>query len=431
MIPDEILDIQARLCQAMGRITRLKIAHSLREGAMNVSDLAGLTGCTQGAVSRHLTILRNAGIVTAERRGTGLYYRIANPKILTVCDLMGEVLAEQISQRSKIFKNHDTNEYGKVLMTKHSLILLSELVLLLCACTGFASPTASPDLPAATVTVAASSTPSLTPFPPATLLPTLARTRTSFPTSTEEPMPTEALSTPLTITIVYNNIPGDPRLTTDWGSGAYIEYHGRVVLFDTGTNGQILLQNMKTLALDPAGVQYVVLSHAHQDHTRGLSAVLAVSARPPVYLLAAFGDPFIEQTRRVTEVVEATPGLEITANILTTGEVPGGIPEQALVIRTGRGLVVVTGCAHPGIVRMVERAMELTGEPVYLVMGGFHLRDASQAEIKAILADFRRIGVQKVAPSHCTGERAIAMFAAEYGENFLPGGVGSVISVEE
>jgi 7,8-dihydropterin-6-yl-methyl-4-(beta-D-ribofuranosyl)aminobenzene 5'-phosphate synthase len=74
--------------------------------------------------------------------------------------------------------------------------------------------------------------------------------------------------------------------------------------------------------------------------------------------------------------------------------------------------------------------MELTGDPVYLVLGGFHLGNKSETEISAILADFRRLGVQKVAPCHCTGERAIAMFSAEYGQAFVQAGVGTVITLD-
>jgi 7,8-dihydropterin-6-yl-methyl-4-(beta-D-ribofuranosyl)aminobenzene 5'-phosphate synthase len=202
-------------------------------------------------------------------------------------------------------------------------------------------------------------------------------------------------------------------------------------LFDTGTNGQILLQNMQVLGIDPASVQVVVISHAHQDHTGGLAAFLAVSSRPPVYLLASFGNSLFEQTRQATEAIEASPGSMIAEDILTTGEISRGIPEQALVIRTRQGLVVVTGCAHPGIVRIVEQAVALTGEPVYLVMGGFHLRDSNRAEITHILEEFRRLGVRRVAPSHCTGDLAIRMFAEEYGEDFLQTGAGSVITVDD
>jgi len=102
MIPDEILDIQAQLCQAMGHLARLKIVHCLREGAKSVNEISALIGYPQATTSRQLGILRNAGIVVADRHGTGVYYHIANPKIMTVCDLMREVLTEQLNERSKI-----------------------------------------------------------------------------------------------------------------------------------------------------------------------------------------------------------------------------------------------------------------------------------------------------------------------------------------
>jgi 7,8-dihydropterin-6-yl-methyl-4-(beta-D-ribofuranosyl)aminobenzene 5'-phosphate synthase len=123
------------------------------------------------------------------------------------------------------------------------------------------------------------------------------------------------------------------------------------------------------------------------------------------------------------------PGQSFGEGIFTTGELGRSIPEQALVISTDRGLVVITGCAHPGIVQMTAQAKMLFGDPVYLVLGGFHLGSKSDAEISAILAEFRRLGVERVAPCHCTGERAISRFAAEYGDDFVQAGVGRVITV--
>ncbi len=242
---------------------------------------------------------------------------------------------------------------------------------------------------------------------------------------TSTPMPS------LTVTILYNNIASDQRLQTDWGFAALVEYQNEILLFDTGGNGSILLRNMRTMGVDPLRIQDVVLSHAHSDHTGGLNVFLEAAARPPVYLLSEFGASFIQLTKNRTEIVEVSPGMEISPGILTTGNVGGTIPEQALLIRTGKGMVVITGCAHPGIVRIVEKAVELTGEPVYLVLGGFHLRNLSDAQIAAILGEFRRLGVQKVAPSHCTGERTIELFAVEYGEDFLRTGAGSIVRVEE
>lgn len=233
------------------------------------------------------------------------------------------------------------------------------------------------------------------------------------------------------ISIVYDNNPFDPRLKTDWGFSALVEYRGQVVLFDTGGDGQILLENMQTLGIDVERIQSIILSHGHEDHTGGLSAILNSGVQPPVYLLPSFSDTYKRQVGLLTQVIEVTPGQFIGDGILTTGEIAINTPEQALVIRSGEGLVIITGCAHPGVVRIVERAIELTGDPVYLVLGGFHLDSKSESEISAILADFQRLGVQKVAPCHCTGERAITMFATDYGEAFIQVGVGTVITLDK
>lgn len=265
---------------------------------------------------------------------------------------------------------------------------------------------------------------------------TAAQTTTPLPATSQVPeeRKTPTMKIPadvLRITIVYDNNPFDPRLKTAWGFSALVEYREQTLLFDTGGDGRILLENMRVLGIDPARIQSIVLSHAHGDHTGGLSALLGGGNQPPVYLLPSFADTYKHQLGLVTQVSEVAPGQVIADGILTTGEIGGNIPEQALVIRTGESLVVITGCAHPGIVRIIERAMELTGDPVYLVLGGFHLGNKSKTEISAILADFRRLDVQKVAPCHCTGEGAIAMFATEYGQAFVQAGVGKVITIDK
>jgi len=235
----------------------------------------------------------------------------------------------------------------------------------------------------------------------------------------------------LTITILYDNNPYDPHLKSAWGFAALVEYRGQTLLMDTGGDGQVLLSNMSYLSVDPLNIERVVLSHAHGDHTGGLNALLAAGARPTVYLLPSFPGAFKRQAADLTTVVEVKPGQQLGEGLFTTGEMNGGINEQALAIQSEHGLVVITGCAHPGIVSMVTQARALFGGPVRLVMGGFHLRAKSDTEIAAILAEFRQLGVKQVAPCHCTGERAIAMFAAEYGDDFIKAGVGRVIAFEQ
>ena len=232
------------------------------------------------------------------------------------------------------------------------------------------------------------------------------------------------------IAIVCDNNEFDPQLITSWAFSALIEIRGSSLLFDTGGDGRILLENMRRLDIDPKHIQAVILSHSHGDHTGGLHALLDCGGQPYVYLLPSFSNSYKRQIGQVTQVIETAPGQVIGEEILTTGEMSGSIPEQSLIVKTGEGLVVITGCAHPGIVRIIERAKEINFAPIDLVLGGFHLNSGRESEISAILADFRRLGVQKVAPCHCTGERATAMFATEYGEAFIQTGVGAVIALE-
>jgi DNA-binding transcriptional ArsR family regulator len=104
VIPLEVFEMQARLCQSMSHATRLRIVHILREGPKRVADLVQATALSQASVSRHLIILRNCGVVTAQRQGQEILYHITSPKIVAVCDLMREVLAEQAAHQSDMAK---------------------------------------------------------------------------------------------------------------------------------------------------------------------------------------------------------------------------------------------------------------------------------------------------------------------------------------
>lgn len=246
----------------------------------------------------------------------------------------------------------------------------------------------------------------------------------TLPSETEEP----AMKA-VKITIAYNNVGLNPGLETDWGFSAFVEIGDEVVLFDTGTDGEILLRNMEKLGLDPARVDYMVLSHLHNDHIGGSAAVLATGVRPAVYVLDNFPPGYKTRMNDITQVVVVEQPLEITDSVYTTGPVSGEITEQALVLETAEGLVVITGCAHPGANRMVAAAREAVEGQVHLVLGGFHLGSASAAAVETIIADFRDMGVQNAAPSHCTGNAAMARFEQAYGDHYLSSGLGAVIEI--
>jgi 7,8-dihydropterin-6-yl-methyl-4-(beta-D-ribofuranosyl)aminobenzene 5'-phosphate synthase len=233
----------------------------------------------------------------------------------------------------------------------------------------------------------------------------------------------------VTITVVYDNNPYDPRLQTAWGFGCLVEIGEKTIHFDTGGCGVTLLRNMVTMGIEPTSIDTIVLSHIHADHTGGLNSLFAMGVRPTIYILRSFPPEFKSQLRDYAELVEVQQSTNIANGINSTGEMGTGIVEQALVLNTPKGLVVVTGCAHPGISEIVSWAKEIGGDEIYLVLGGFHLSGTSEARIKEIIVDFQRLGVQKVAPCHCTGDKAIALLREAYGENFIQNGVGQVTEI--
>jgi 7,8-dihydropterin-6-yl-methyl-4-(beta-D-ribofuranosyl)aminobenzene 5'-phosphate synthase len=181
---------------------------------------------------------------------------------------------------------------------------------------------------------------------------------------------------------------------------------------------------MRELGLDPQEIDVVVLSHAHDDHTGGLGALLDVGVSPTVYAPAAFPAAFKADVRARADLVEVREATRIAPGIATTGEVRSTVVEQALVVETNEGLVVVTGCAHPGVVQMVRRAKGAADGEISLVMGGFHLGEASPGQIERIIADLRALGVKRVAPCHCTGDKARQAFVDAFGEDGVLAGVG-------
>jgi 7,8-dihydropterin-6-yl-methyl-4-(beta-D-ribofuranosyl)aminobenzene 5'-phosphate synthase len=234
------------------------------------------------------------------------------------------------------------------------------------------------------------------------------------------------------ITIVYDNNPYDPRLRSDWGFSCVINLGERTLLFDTGGDGVILLENMERLGIDPEKFSAVFLSHIHGDHVGGLPAFLRQNSKVTVYVPGSFPARLKEEVRYSGATLEEVRlAKEIFPGIFTTGELDGGIKEQSLVLRSSRGLVVITGCAHPGIVNVVRKAKEIGKDRIHLVLGGFHLGGADSSSIEEIIEIFLKLGVEKIAPCHCSGDRARKLFEKHFGSSFIPAGVGKEIIIAE
>ena len=233
------------------------------------------------------------------------------------------------------------------------------------------------------------------------------------------------------IITVFDNYAVNPELTTQWGFAAVVMSPSVNILFDTGSDGRILLSNMAKLKIRPKDIHKVVTSHVHPDHLGGLKEYLKVNSDVEVYIPASFPDSVRESiTTSGARYRDITGALQIDEGVFTTGEMGTSPIEQSLVIDTSEGLVVLTGCAHPGIVNIVRRAKEVVpNRAIALVMGGFHLGSASDNELHWIIQDFRKLRVNKVVPSHCSGERARERLEAEYKENYIAGGVGNVLTL--
>jgi 7,8-dihydropterin-6-yl-methyl-4-(beta-D-ribofuranosyl)aminobenzene 5'-phosphate synthase len=232
--------------------------------------------------------------------------------------------------------------------------------------------------------------------------------------------------------VVFNNLPDKAGLQTDWGFACLIDGLDKVVLFDTGSNGDVLLSNMQRLGLDAEAVEAVVLSHIHGDHTGGLDTFLARNPDVTVYLPESFPAAFQQEVIRLGAAIETVSGpRQLLDSVHSTGEMNHGIKEQALIVDTPRGLVVITGCAHPNVANMAEQAQAHLGKNIYLLMGGFHLGGRSDGEIRAIIKRLKTLGVEKVAPSHCTGDNAIRLFRDAWKDDFIEGGLGAVIEVPQ
>jgi len=241
-----------------------------------------------------------------------------------------------------------------------------------------------------------------------------------------------AEAAPVEIRIVYDNTAAERSLRADWGFAAVVDAPGSRILFDAGADGSILLRNLSEMEVDPASITHAVISHRHPDHRNGLFTLALKNRSMKVFFLDSFPEELYRLAAAVAlEPVRVRQPVEIVPRVHSTGLVPGEPDEQALVVEVADGLVVLTGCAHPGIASMVEAALRHRGaRRVRLLAGGFHLIRQSDDLIRQAIERLRELGVERVAPGHCTGERAIQLFRQAFGPRFQPLGAGRRLLVD-
>jgi 7,8-dihydropterin-6-yl-methyl-4-(beta-D-ribofuranosyl)aminobenzene 5'-phosphate synthase len=268
------------------------------------------------------------------------------------------------------------------------------------------------------------------------------------------------------ITILYDAFGKSATMQKDWGFAALIEYGGKRILFDTGNNAEVFAHNVEAKGVDLTTLDFAIVSHRHGDHTSGLNHLLTVNPDVPIYVpqenFGVFGaalpgtfykrDESLPAEMRyfdgappdtlhfgsawpegnftwVTETTEVMPGFHLTLLEGSWG-VDLDVMEISLAIDTPDGIVLVVGCSHPTVEKIVEAAAAAIDKPIHLVVGGTHLLPATPDEISRIATALRdQWQVAWLAPAHCTGEPAFAILQESFGDRYLYAGLGTTLEL--
>lgn len=280
--------------------------------------------------------------------------------------------------------------------------------------------------------------------------------------------PALSADAPAQVTIIYDAFGKPSNLERGWGYSALVEYGGKRILFDTGGQYQAFAENARKLGVDLKSLDFVVISHRHGDHTAGLAYVLQQNPKVKIYAPVeggSFGTPTMGPTAqmierqvastpddlhyfdgkypevytvdspwpdanitRIDQPVEVMPGFFL---FKTVSENKGTLElnELSMAMKTPKGLVVVVGCSHPGIEKILAVAAQIDPN-IYSLFGGLHLASASDQQISQTVQSFHdKWKIDRVAAGHCSGEFAQSEFSKQYGTHHDHAGVGEVIAL--
>jgi len=232
------------------------------------------------------------------------------------------------------------------------------------------------------------------------------------------------------IRVVYDNYTHDKGLTADWGYSIIIEGLDKNILFDTGAKPEVFESNFKKMGLEARKIDFLVFSHEHGDHTAGIQALAKMRNGIAAVIPTSCSESFKKRMVNLgyEPLLVKGPAM-ICGNLYSSGEFSGPIPEQALILNTKKGLVVMTGCSHPGIVEMLREIKSSFNKNIYMVFGGFHLLDKTDEEMKSIIEEMKALGVVKCGATHCTGEKQTIMIKEEFKTDFVELGAGNSINI--
>ena len=267
------------------------------------------------------------------------------------------------------------------------------------------------------------------------------------------------------VTILYDAFSEHKDITKDWGFSALIEHEGKRILFDTGNNAAIFEHNVQAIGVDLSKLDFVVISHRHTDHTTGLKYLLSVNPNVPIYApMESFGifggvvpptlikpvNSLPDRMRYydgkypdkvptgypwtggnfvlVDKQTEISPGIFL---LFTISKTPGTLElrELSLALRGPDGLSLIVGCSHPGIEEILQAASTLDSH-FHFLCGGLHLVSTPETEIDRLADSLKnKWKLEKIAPSHCTGEPAFWRLQKAFGDDYLYAGAGTRLDV--
>lgn len=223
------------------------------------------------------------------------------------------------------------------------------------------------------------------------------------------------------------------RFIRRWGVSFLIDED---VLFDTFGDPKVLLKNIRKFGIDTTKIKHIVLSHEDWDHISGLWCLLQNRSDIIVYICPGFKKELKDRIASFgVRVVEVEPLTEIKENIFSSGQMYANcadrtIFEQALIVKPFKNLTVITGCAHPGIVNIIQTVQRaFQSEKVTAAIGGFHLKNNTNKMNMDIIQDLKDMGICKIVPMHCTGKRASRTLRYEFGYDCIKAREGDSIEL--
>jgi 7,8-dihydropterin-6-yl-methyl-4-(beta-D-ribofuranosyl)aminobenzene 5'-phosphate synthase len=233
------------------------------------------------------------------------------------------------------------------------------------------------------------------------------------------------------IYIVTDNYQYNPAFRAGSGFACIVKTENTTILFDTGTYFPTVIYNMGLFGFKPEDIDIIVISHIDVDHIGGLSGMLDKNPNVTVYIPISLPSAFKDMVMRYgSQVINVDKPREIVPNIETSGEMGKWVKEQSLILKTPKGMVLLLGDAHSGIITIIEKVMQISNDSIYLVIGGYSMGGSSTAnKITPIVNNFIKLGIEKVAPCHSSGDMARQQFNAHYKENYIEAGAGKIIEL--